>query len=200
MLLQNECCNICLLFFILCFAPCGHIVLRNHLFILLLSFLLFLHFMYKCLLALFFDIVLSITSFLFLTIRSHLHFLFVCRFLPAPLPHFLCLLVAVVPFFLPSRLFLIYFPLNFIYNASILLFLLLFLTRFVLAFFAVQISCVHQFVLARFHFLGGRCLIFLLCSCLYIFISYRAPLVSPQFLPMILSDHRDYPYQLPVFS
>ena len=40
-LLQNECCNIFLLFFILCFAPYGHIVLRNYLFILLLSFLFF---------------------------------------------------------------------------------------------------------------------------------------------------------------
>ena len=68
-------------------------------------------------------------------------------------------------FFLPSRLFLIYFPLNFIYNASILLFLLLFLTRSVLAFFAVQITGLNQFALARFRFFWGRCLFFFALSC-----------------------------------
>ena len=72
--------------------------------------------------------------------------------------------------------------------ALLQIFLMFFLARFVLAFFAVQISGLHQFALARFRFFGGHCLFFLLCSCSYTFISHSAPLPSPLFLHMVPSN------------
>ena len=50
-----------------------------------------------------------------------------------------------------------------------------------------------------FSFFWGPLFAFLLCSCLYTFISHRAPLVSHTFLPMFLSNHWDYPCWLPAF-
>ena len=54
-------------------------------------------------------------------------------------------------------------------------FLLLFLTRFVLAFFVVQNSCLYQFLLARFRVFGVRCVCFFaLLLLIYIHIILRA--------------------------
>ena len=80
------------------------------------------------------------------------------------------------------------------------IFLVFFLTRFVIVFFALQIILLHQFELARFRFLRRLCLIFFHPNYLYPSISHRTPLPSPPFIQMIVPDHRDHPCRLTDFS
>ena len=75
-----------------------------------------------------------------------------------------------------------------------------FLLGSVLDYFAAQISGLHTFALARFHFIWHRCLFFYIP---FIYIrSYCTahPLFPFHFSPLTLSDHRDHPCQLTVFS
>ena len=148
-----------------------------------LFFLFFLHFMYKCLLALLFDIVLSITSFLFLTIRSHLHFLFVCRFLPAPLPRFLCLLVAAVPFFFALQTILNLFPIKFYLQCIDIAVFAAFFDSFRACFFRCANQLCTPICACSFSFFGGPLFdFFALLLLIYIHIIPRAscfPSISP---------------------
>ena len=79
-------------------------------------------------------------------------------------------------------------------------FIVAFFDSFRACFFVVQMSRVHQFCACSFSGFLRLSFVFSLCFYLCTFISYCAPLDSPKFLPIILSDHPDYPCQLPDFS
>ena len=79
-------------------------------------------------------------------------------------------------------------------------FIVAFFDSFRACFFVVQMSRVHQFCACSFSGFLRLSFVFSLCFYLCTFISYCAPLDSPTFLPIILSDHPDYPCQLPDFS
>ena len=79
-------------------------------------------------------------------------------------------------------------------------FIVAFFDSFRACFFVVQMSRVHQFCVCSFSGFLRLSFVFSLCFYLCTFISYCAPLDSPTFLPIILSDHPDYPCQLPDFS
>ena len=69
-------------------------------------------------------------------------------------------------------------------------FLLFFLTRFVLAFFALKISLLHQFALARFRF-SWHLYLFLPPPYLCTSVPHHKSLAYPTFLHMIPSDQHD---------
>ena len=151
-----------LLFFLLFyFCIFWHVVtsvLHNCLFVCLLAFLLFgIICIFSCL-PYFLQSFNALLNCFFQANYSCLQLFDVCRLLAVPLPRFGQLAFTLDSFFLCYRLALMYISLPLIWFTLLLSFCWGFFARFVLGFFALQISWLHQFALARFRFFWRRCL------------------------------------------
>ena len=137
-----------------------------------------------------FTIVLLIASLIFPNDYSHLHFLFFadsCRCHFFDLSDFLC---THFRFCCLNKPFITFTLLLTSCFTLFQLFLMFVLTRFVLAVFAVQISLLHQFVLARFRF-SWHLYLFLPPPYLCTSVPHHKSLAYPTFLHMIPSDQHD---------
>ena len=137
-----------------------------------------------------FTIVLLIASLIFPNDYSHLHFLFFadsCRCHFFDLSDFLC---THFRFCCLNKPFITFTLLLTSCFTLFQLFLMFVLTRFVLAVFAVQISLLHQFALARFRF-SWHLYLFLPPPYLCTSVPHHKSLAYPTFLHMIPSDQHD---------
>ena len=115
-------------------------------------------------------------------------FLLFCRLLPVPLPRFEWLLVNAFSFLLFSQIvYCLYSAACFLF-CLVTAFLDVCLARFVLAFFALQISGAKQICACSFSFFLTLSFVFFAPPCVYWSISHHAPLPSPLFLPMVPSS------------
>ena len=104
-----------------------------------------------------------------------------CRCHFRVLSDFLCALFAFCCFSSPVIVFTLLHAFSF---ALLQLFLMCFLTGFVLTFFALKISGLHNFLLARFRFFWRRCLFFrILLTYMHLYRTAR-PLVCQDSLPV----------------
>ena len=193
-----------LLFFCILYFGILHLVYisvaHNHLFACVHTFLLFwIKYAIACLLY-FLQSFCWLLHCVFPHNYSCLYLLLFCKFLPVSLRHFWWLFVLAVCFFLRSCNFICIDSWKFIRIALVLLFCCSFCLVSCLLFLLCKSAVDINLCSLVSGFLGVAVCVFLLCCCLYVFISYCAPLVSPPILPMILSDHPDYTCQLPGFS